>query len=200
VKAQDLIEAVREVKAATPEAQQSQLSESLAKALASFVSDTRNKLIPELRDTSGSYVRLLLNSAQDDYQVVAVLWGPGTASPIHDHSETVGAVCALLGAPEETKYRRRATGENSFEVGKAGSTLLRPGVASPILPGDETQLHEMANPTQEWAATIHVYLQAIHEYGVYITDLHGQFHREPRQLWFDQEDAWPLWDIPHQSE
>jgi hypothetical protein len=52
------------------------------------------------------------------------------------------------------------------------------------------QLHLMVNETQLWAATVHIYLTAIHHYRVYERKSDDLFHPVETQLWFDRIDVW----------
>ncbi|TYB49020.1 cysteine dioxygenase [Actinomadura chibensis] len=143
------------------------------------------------RATRGLYTRLLLNSMKDDFQVVLVLWGPGSRSPIHDHSGTVGMVAAYTGVTRETKYTEGATGPGGcVQLERGGTTVLRGGATTPILPSDGMRLHDMANETAGWSATVHVYLTPILDFHIYEPSTSGYFRREPRELWFDAENAW----------
>jgi predicted metal-dependent enzyme (double-stranded beta helix superfamily) len=166
-----------------------------------FLSDDANRRLPSLRQFSDRYLRLLLTSFNDDFQIVVALWGPGSASPIHDHDGTVGAVSALVGETEETKYEVLSPTGGLAELRRGTRLALRPATTTPIFPNDATQLHEMKNTSRrEWSATIHVYMDAIQQYGVYKQQPNGYYLRELRDLWFDADDAWTLWATPPEQQ
>jgi predicted metal-dependent enzyme (double-stranded beta helix superfamily) len=102
---QQLIHAVRRIKRAELAPHPS--IKHLTSVLRAFVGNPANRQALDFGQVSqGLYTRLLLNSFEDDFQIVVVLWGPGSRSPIHDHEGTVGAVAALAGVTQETKYYR----------------------------------------------------------------------------------------------
>lgn len=192
--ARDLIESVRHLKAAARTMPHRAVFTSLSELLSAFLSEDANRRLPRLRESSDLYVRLLLTSLDEDFQIVVVLWGPGSASPIHDHNGTVGAVSALVGETEETKYEVQSYAGGGTELRRGDTLVLRPTTITPILPNDATQLHDMRNVScREWSATIHVYIDAIKQYGVYHQQPNGRYVRELRNLWFDADEAWTLW-------
>jgi predicted metal-dependent enzyme (double-stranded beta helix superfamily) len=186
--AQGLIDAVRHVK----QQQQKSLT-GLTAALTAFVTDPANRPVELPSLTSGLYTRILLNAPNDDYQIVVVSWSPGGRSPIHDHDETAGAVAALVGTTLETKHQIVCRSESKVELAALDTIRLTGQTITPILPDETTQLHDMVNDTDEWSATVHVYLTAIHEFRIYAPDPDGSFSVQPRTLWFDAVDAGRHW-------
>lgn len=187
----ELIGAVRTVKQrALP--QQESLDE-LTAVLSAFVADPVNRSVELPQITSGLYTRSLLNSIEDDFQIVVVSWGPGSGSPIHDHNDTVGAVAALVGTTLETKHQIIDRNGSTVQLKALDTLRLHGELVTPILPDEETQLHDMVNHTDEWAATIHVYLTAIMEFRTYDPNPNGSFTVNPRKLWFDVDQAWRHW-------
>src|SRR5262245_47816481 len=55
--------------------------------------------------SKGLYQRRLLTAIDDPFQLILAVWGPHSASPIHDHDGRYGAVVAYSGSVIETKYR-----------------------------------------------------------------------------------------------
>lgn len=164
----------------------------LSETLSAFVREPANRRMEFPRATTGLYTRLLLNDPSDPFQIVLVLWGPGSESPIHDHSSTIGAVGALAGMTYETKYEISV--RDGAEWLREGQTIrLVDGRITPILPDEANQLHAMVNPRQHWAGTVHVYLTPITEFFIYHRGSDGRFQRERRQLWFDGDNAWRFW-------
>lgn len=181
-----LIDAVSRTKSQADELTHQEIIDRLSAALAKFTTSTENQHFAEEYHPSGNYTRLLLNSPQDTYQIVLVFWGPGKGSPIHDHDDTIGAVSALTGETKEIKYTiTRHTGER-VELAEAGEFTIAPGRITPILPERDKQLHLMVNEEKSWAATVHVYLNAIHRYRQYEVAPGGAFRTTETRLWFDE--------------
>ncbi|MEU7178669.1 cysteine dioxygenase [Streptomyces celluloflavus] len=182
-----LIDAVSRIKNKADELTREETIDQLSGALAEFTTSTPNQHFAEEYHPSGNYTRLLLNSPQDAYQVVLVFWGPGKGSPIHDHDDTIGAVSALTGETREIKYVVTRHEGEWVRLTEAGEFTIAPGRITPILPEDDKQLHLMVNEKAHWAATVHVYLTAIHRYRQYEAAPGGAFRTAETRLWFD---AW----------
>jgi predicted metal-dependent enzyme (double-stranded beta helix superfamily) len=190
----ELIEMVRDTKS-QPLSQAEALA-SLSEALAAFVSEPANQHIHFATTTSGLYTRILLNSFADDFQIVVVLWGPHSRSPIHDHSGTVGAVAALVGSTKETKYQVMHTQDGKAHLVKLETMSLSGNRVTPILPDSTTQLHDMENDTDEWAATVHAYLTPVNQFYIYEPHTDGSYAMITRDLWFDADNGWKSWYAP----
>jgi predicted metal-dependent enzyme (double-stranded beta helix superfamily) len=158
----------------------------LAAALRDFSRDEKNQRRAGRLVLNGNYARLLLNSLADPFQIVLVLWAPGHGSPIHDHAGTVGVVSAMFGRTREIKYEILHRYGPEVALAPSGDMLIVPGTTTPIYPEDDMQLHLMVNETSEWAATIHVYLTAIHRYHTYDQQSDKLYRSTPIDLWFDQ--------------
>lgn len=169
---------------------------ALDRTLHEFVTHTR---VPEPElwpETTGRYIRVLLNDPDDPFQIIVVFWPPGARSAIHDHADSSGAVVALFGALTETKYDVELGPRGRCTLTRAGEHTLEPGRPSPITPEPGMQLHDMVNASHEWAATVHVYLRSIEHFHVYRATPTGDFVRERRSLWFDHDRGAERWDRP----
>ena len=163
----------------------------LTTALQAFMGEPRNRhALPYGQVSRGLYTRLLLNAHADPFQIVVVLWGPGSSSPIHDHQGTVGAVALLDGMTCETKYARLGETSAGTRLSCGQTTVLDASTVSPILTDEAGQLHAMHNPSNAWAATVHVYLTPVTDFHIYEPLGDDHYRRIPRQLWFDAENAW----------
>ncbi|MFE7131823.1 cysteine dioxygenase [Streptomyces sp. NPDC057638] len=180
-----LIETVSRTKSQAGELTPQQIIDRLSHALTEFTTSARNQDFAAAYQPSGNYTRLLLNSPDDPYQVVLVFWAPGMGSPIHDHADTIGAVSALAGETKEIKYGVRTVGE-AVELTEVSKFTIAPGRIAPILPENDQQLHLMVNEAPHWAATVHVYLTAIHRYRQYEAVPGGAFRTAETSLWFDE--------------
>lgn len=190
---QQLIQAVRQLKREKLAPQPS--IKRLTSVLRAFVGNPANRQALNFGQVSqGLYTRLLLNSFEDDFQIVVVLWGPGSRSPIHDHEGTVGAVAALAGVTQETKYYQLSQYGSQVELLEGKTVTLRKTTVTPILPDEATQLHAMANASTEWAATVHVYLTPVMNFHIYEPQSEDIYQMIDRRLWFDADNAWRQWE------
>jgi len=194
----ELIQAIRMIKRQAL-AQSTQLAQ-LRQALIAFVSEPANRQVNLTNTSCGLYTRILLNSFDDDFQIVVVLWGPQSASPIHDHNGTVGAVAALAGHTIEAKYQILRTEAQRAWLQKQETSVLEATYVAPILPDETSQLHDMVNATDTWAATVHIYLTPITDFYIYEPQPDGTYIMVERKLWFDGDNAWQTWQTPLQQE
>ena len=163
-----------------------QLTERLSETLGAFTGTAENQDFAAQFSPTGNYMRLLLNSPEDEFQIVLVFWGPGQGSPVHDHDGTVGVVSALTGQVNEIKYQISGRDQSGVTLKEESKFTICPRKITTILPEEGKQLHLMANETQQWAATVHVYLTAINSYRVYERQ-HGDLYRPvDTELWFDR--------------
>ena len=150
-----------------------------------FVQDHSWSQLIQSTVSQGLYQRYRLSYPSDDFQIILVAWEPGKKSPIHDHHETIGVVTTLLGEMIETRYQQL------IKIGKYCALKpnrrhhLKPSSVSSILPGKVMQLHQMTNPSQQWAATLHVYLEPLETFHLYHPILKPWYVAVTKTLWFD---------------
>lgn len=109
-----------------------------------------------------AYRQHLLHVAPDGaFSLVALVWLPGQATPVHDHL----AWCVVgvhRGAENETRYALTTTGD-LVETGRA---VARVGdVAGLLPPGD---IHEVRNGGDDLAVSLHVYGADLRDVGTSI--------------------------------
>ncbi len=96
---------------------------------------------------------LLHCDSRERFSVVSFVWGPGQATPIHDH-KVWGLVGVLRGAERDERFSRAPTGAL---VSNGAPTRLEPGMVSPVSPriGD---IHRVSNAFDDRSSvSIHVY-------------------------------------------
>jgi 3-mercaptopropionate dioxygenase len=97
----------------------------------------------------------LVHVAPDgSFSLVALVWGPGQATCIHDH------VCwcvvgVLEGTEEETRYQLMRDAEGAF-LERGATVALRPGEVCALVPPDE-DVHRVRNVGADVAISLHVY-------------------------------------------
>jgi predicted metal-dependent enzyme (double-stranded beta helix superfamily) len=94
---------------------------------------------------------LLHCDSRERFSIVSFVWGPGQATPIHDHT-VWGLVGVLRGAERVESFRRGAGGDLSA----TGETILHAGEVDAVSPtiGD---IHRVTNAAAGVSISIHVY-------------------------------------------
>jgi predicted metal-dependent enzyme (double-stranded beta helix superfamily) len=125
--------------------------------------------------------RLLHRDLQDRYTVLAMVWGPGQATPLHDHAGIWCVECVYRGKIEVTSYSVRGgdpeEGVVLFEKAKVVTAGI--GEAGALIPPFE--YHTIANVTEAPSVTIHVYGGEMTHCHIF-TPVEGGYRREFREL------------------
>ncbi len=109
------------------------------------------------------YRQHVLHVAEDgSFSVVALVWLPGQATPIHDHLSWC-VVGVHLGTEYETRYRL----VDGFLMEDGHDRSRRGSVTGLVPPGD---IHQVHNDGDELAVSVHVY-------GVDVRRLGSSIHR-----------------------
>jgi len=140
-------------KPSTPE-----ITDSLRNALCQLIRGQEVKL-PEcvFETVEGRYARRELYRSDDhDYCVVAMTWGPGQGTPIHDHCGMWCVEGVWSGALEVVQYERLADAEGQWRFQPVGSIQAGPGSAGSLIPPHE--YHTIRNPSDDAVAvSLHIY-------------------------------------------
>ncbi|WP_326523563.1 cysteine dioxygenase [Sphingomonas sp.] len=101
----------------------------------------------------GRYQQYLLHrDARDRYSVVSFVWGPGQATPVHDHT-VWGLVGMLRGCEASQRFAPDANGH----LQPAGAPrVLQPGDIERLDPA-EGDVHQVRNARDEVSISVHVY-------------------------------------------
>lgn len=109
------------------------------------------------RPVEGSYARRLLHACpRGSYTVLAMVWGPGQGTLLHDHGGMWCVEGVLSGEIEVTQYDQREEHGERARFVPEGTLRANIGDAGSLIPPFE--YHTIANPAAEGSAiTIHVY-------------------------------------------
>ena len=100
--------------------------------------------------------RELYRSARHGYSVVAMTWGPGQGTPIHDHSGLWCVEGVWSGELEITQYELLERDDDRFRFRAAGGMRAGPGSAGSLIPPHE--YHTIRNASaDEVAVSLHIY-------------------------------------------
>ena len=100
--------------------------------------------------------RELYRSAQHGYSVVAMTWGPGQGTPLHDHSGLWCVEGVWHGELEITQYELLESAGDRTRFRAAGGMIAGPGSAGSLIPPHE--YHTIRNSSPETVAvSLHIY-------------------------------------------
>ena len=128
--------------------------------------------------------RLIHKDDKRGYTVMAMTWGPGQATPIHDHCGMWCVEAIWNGQIEVTQYELTETNGNRFRL--EPRTTMRAGIGSAgsLIPPHE--YHDIGNPSQtETAVTIHIYSGELCHCNIFQPAGDDWYIREPRELSLD---------------
>jgi predicted metal-dependent enzyme (double-stranded beta helix superfamily) len=134
---------------------------------------------PLLQADTREYTRReLYRSPAFGYRVLAITWGPGQASAIHDHADTWGVEAVLRGELEVVDFRSLRQYEALSELVPSGQHRLGAGEVIGLLPPHD--LHACRNvATRDVAVTLHVYGRDLGEVRRYV-HVEGRLYRQDR--------------------
>jgi predicted metal-dependent enzyme (double-stranded beta helix superfamily) len=110
-----------------------------------------------LETVAGHYARReLYRSDEHGYCVVAMTWGPGQGTPIHDHCGMWCVEGVWRGALDVVQYERLEDADGHCRFQPVGSVQAGPGSAGSLIPPHE--YHTICNPSdRDIAVSLHVY-------------------------------------------
>jgi predicted metal-dependent enzyme (double-stranded beta helix superfamily) len=137
---------------------------------------------PFLAPAADRYARRLMHrDPADRYTVLAMVWGPRQATPLHDHAGIWCVECVYRGKIEVTSYSVRGgdpeEGVVLFEKAKVVTAGI--GEAGALIPPFE--YHTIANVTDTPSVTIHVYGGEMTHCHIF-QPVEGGYRREFREL------------------
>lgn len=170
------------------------IGERLQSVLTDLVHDPEIQL-PEMlfENTTDQYLRRLLHhDPQLDYTIMAMSWGPGQATPIHDHNGMWCVEAVWRGEIEVVQYELLADHGDRVQMRRHQTIAAEIGSAGSLIPPHE--YHTIANPSAtDTAVTLHIYQGALdqcclfHPMPAETSDASGiaWYRRETKQLALD---------------
>lgn len=100
--------------------------------------------------------RELYRSEEHGYSVVAMTWGPGQGTPVHDHAGQWCVEGVWQGTLEITPFELVETREGRYRFEPRGTMNAGPGSAGSLIPPHE--YHSIHNPSEDaTAVSVHIY-------------------------------------------
>jgi len=134
------------------------ITDSLRNSLCKLMRGGQVKLPACVFETAeGRYARRELYRSEDHgYCVVAMTWGPGQGTPIHDHCGMWCVEGVWSGALEVVQYERLADVDGHCRFQPVGSIQAGPGSAGSLIPPHE--YHTIRNPSSDTTTvSLHIY-------------------------------------------
>ncbi len=144
------------------------ITDHLRKSLCALIRDPGVRLPTcVLEPVDGHYARRpLYTSAEHGYSVIAMTWGPGQGTQIHDHAGLWCVEGVWHGCLEITQYELAEQQRERFRFVAASTIEAGTGSAGSLIPPHE--YHAIRNPsTDAIAVSLHVYQRTMVRCGIY---------------------------------
>lgn len=114
----------------------------------------------------GSYTRNLIYR-NECYEMMAICWGMGHHTPIHDHNGQEGWIKVIDGTVEEALYNVQMLDEESFVAELIRADQFLEGSVSHV--NDQIAYHSIRNINRGRSVTLHLYSLPINQCNIYDT-------------------------------
>jgi predicted metal-dependent enzyme (double-stranded beta helix superfamily) len=162
------------------------IANSLRRALCDLILDPEVQLpaccfVP----ANGHYARReLYRSEQHGFSVIAMTWGPGQGTPIHDHNGMWCVEGLWRGSLEITPFELTNQRRGLYRFEPRGTMTVGRGSTGSLIPPHE--YHTIWNPSSEvTAVSVHVYREPMDRCSVFRPIRNGWYIRDERQLSLD---------------
>lgn len=110
------------------------------------------------------------------FQVVAMVWGPGQGTPVHDHRDVWGIESVWRGELEVVDFGVRASAGDMLLLAPSHVARVREGESIGFVP--EQGLHLCRNPSaRDVTVSLHVYARPLDRFNEYIDQGDGWYQR-----------------------
>ena len=128
--------------------------------------------------------RELYRSEEFGYDVIAMTWGPGQGTLLHDHSGMWCVEGVWQGALEITQYDLVEQADTRFRFRPVGSIQAGKGSAGSLIPPHE--YHTIRNPADDCAAvSVHIYAGPLMQCSMFRQIGAQWYQRDIKQLGLD---------------
>lgn len=138
-----------------------------------------------LEPVQGHYARReIYISPQHGYGVIAMTWGPGQGTPIHDHDGLWCVEGVWHGQLEITQYDLTEHNGERYRFTEVGSLIAGTGSAGSLIPPHEYHTIRNASDTDA-AVSLHIYQRAMTCCGIFNDMGDGWHMHSSKQLQLD---------------
>jgi predicted metal-dependent enzyme (double-stranded beta helix superfamily) len=163
-----------------------EITDELRDALCKLIRDPSVKLPDCVFERAADHYarRELYRSEDHGYCIIAMTWGPGQGTAIHDHAGMWCVEGVWKGALEITPYELTEQHEDRYRFESRGTMNVGPGSAGSLIPPHE--YHTIRNPSDDdISITLHVYRGAMTQCSVFQPLADHWYRRDQRQLSLD---------------
>jgi predicted metal-dependent enzyme (double-stranded beta helix superfamily) len=178
---------VQAIDAAVANGDQHAITAALRNTLCMLIRD-RDVRLPDCvhEPISDHYARReLYRSPAHGYSVVAMTWGPGQGTPIHDHCGLWCVEGVWDGQLEIAQYELLERDGERFRFRAAGGIQAGPGSAGSLIPPHEYHAIRNASP-DAIAISLHIYKAPMECCSMFLPQQGEWFQRAPKALPTDQ--------------
>ena len=165
-----------------------EITDQLRHTLCRLIRDPEVKLPDCVFEPVGDHYarRELYRSEDHGYSVIAMTWGPGQGTPIHDHAGMWCVEGVWYGLLEITPYELTAQqDEGRYRFESRGTMIAGAGSAGSLIPPHE--YHTIMNPSDnDVAVSLHIYRGPMTSCSVFRPLQDSWYQRDQRQLSLDQ--------------
>lgn len=110
------------------------------------------------------------------YQIIAMVWGPGQGTPVHDHRDVWGVESVWCGELQVADFQASAVAGELLRLAPVDSVHLRSGEVVGLTP--DQGLHLCRNPSlREVAVSLQIYARPLDHFNVYTDAGEGWYRR-----------------------
>jgi predicted metal-dependent enzyme (double-stranded beta helix superfamily) len=178
---------VRALDAAVESGDQHAITSALRNTLCTLIRDHDVQLPDCVHDPIVDHYarRELYRSARHGYSVVAMTWGPGQGTPVHDHSGLWCVEGVWDGELEITQYELLERDGEHFRFRAAGGMHAGPGSAGSLIPPHE--YHSIRNTSPDAVAiSLHIYKAPMECCSMFVPQDGEWYRRAARELATDE--------------
>lgn len=188
---------VDEIDRAVAQQDEAAITDALRTALCRMIRD-KSVSLPDCvyRRESDHYARReLYRSDEHGYSVIAMTWGPGQGTPIHDHAGMWCVEGVWAGFLEVTPYELMETRDDRYRFESRGTMNAGPGSAGSLIPPHEH--HTIRNPSDEAiAVSLHIYRRPLENCATFDPQADGWYVRSTLALQLDEDCTATRQDAP----
>ncbi len=163
-----------------------EITDQLRHTLCRLIRDPEVKLPDCVFEPVGDHYarRELYRSDAHGYSVIAMTWGPGQGTPIHDHAGMWCVEGVWYGLLEITPYEMTGQDDNRYRFESRGTMMAGAGSAGSLIPPHE--YHTIMNPSDDdVAVSLHIYRGPMTSCSVFRPLQNTWYERDQRQLSLD---------------
>jgi predicted metal-dependent enzyme (double-stranded beta helix superfamily) len=164
-----------------------EITDQLRNTLCKLIRDPSVQLPPCVFETAVDHYarRELYRSEEHGYSVIAMTWGPGQGTPIHDHAGMWCVEGVWHGSLEITPYEMMEQRDSHFRFESRGTMNAGPGSAGSLIPPHE--YHAIQNPSDDaTAVSVHIYQRPLDACCKFQRADGGWYTRDECQLALDE--------------